>query len=626
MVLSSLDAITLRSLPDRRYLEVNEGFVRLTGYSVDEVLGKTPAELDLWVEQEPHKTTLEMVETHGQVKGEEFRFRTKAGEIRYGRVAATRVTINGNPCMLSVTHDITDSKQVEEKLQKSEAHFRSLIHGAPYGIYRVTLDGQLLHVNPALVTMLGYDSEEDLLRRNTEKDIYRDPQTRLDFLKKHGHKEDFRAVEAEWRRKDGKIITVRMTGHPVLGRDNSLAFFEVFAEDITERRTLERQLIHAQKMEAIGRLAGGISHDFNNLLSVILGHSDILEEHLGSNVRLRKSVEATRSAAERAAALTMQLLAFSRKQVIEPKIIDLNSCVVEIQKMLHRVIGEDIELSIRLQHDLGHVKADPGQLDQVLMNLAVNSRDAMPSGGKLAIETADTDLDDTYVRQHLGARPGPFVMLAVSDTGIGMDPETLAHIFEPFFTTKEIGKGTGLGLSTVYGIIKQNNGYIMAYSEPGRGTTFKIYFPRSEESLPAPHKVEKEIPGGTETILVVEDELALRELACVLLQEAAYTVLESSGVEDAIAIAKDSDRTVDLLLTDVVMPRLDGRELANQLVALRPNLKILFMSGYTDDVIVHRGVLKHGTVLVQKPFTKATLLRKVRETLDAQVADSLTSK
>jgi CheY-like chemotaxis protein len=290
------------------------------------------------------------------------------------------------------------------------------------------------------------------------------------------------------------------------------------------------------------------------------------------------------------------------------------------------VIGEDIELSIRLQHDLGHVKADPGQLDQVLMNLAVNSRDAMPSGGKLAIETADTDLDDTYVRQHLGARPGPFVMLAVSDTGIGMDPETLAHIFEPFFTTKEIGKGTGLGLSTVYGIIKQNNGYIMAYSEPGRGTTFKIYFPRSEESLPAPHKVEKEIPGGTETILVVEDELALRELACVLLQEAAYTVLESSGVEDAIAIAKDSDRTVDLLLTDVVMPRLDGRELANQLVALPPNLKILFMSGYTDDVIVHRGVLKHGTVLVQKPFTKATLLRKVRETLDAQVADSLASK
>jgi len=319
----------------------------------------------------------------------------------------------------------------------------------------------------------------------------------------------------------------------------------------------------------------------------------------------------------------MQLLAFSRKQAIEPTIIDLNQSVAEIQKMLHRIIGEDIELAIRLQPGLGHVKADSGQLGQVLMNLAVNSRDAMPNGGKLAIETANVELDDTYVRQHLGARPGPFVMLAVSDTGIGMDIETLSHIFEPFFTTKAPGKGTGLGLSMVYGIIKQNNGYIMAYSEPGRGTTFKIYFPRTVESLPAPRGVEKEIPGGSETILVVEDELALRELTCLLLQEAGYTVLESTGVEDALATAKDSQRKIDLLLTDIVMPRLDGRELANQLVALRPNLKVLYMSGYTDDVIDHRGLLKQTTVLVQKPFTKAKLLRKVRETLDSQLTDSL---
>jgi nitrogen-specific signal transduction histidine kinase/ActR/RegA family two-component response regulator len=414
-----------------------------------------------------------------------------------------------------------------------------------------------------------------------------------------------------------------MTGHPVLQKDNSVAYFEVFAEDITERRTLERQLFQSQKMEAIGRLAGGIAHDFNNLLSVILGHSDILEQQAGTNSRLGKSVEATRNAAERAAALTMQLLAFSRKQVIDPTVIDLNQSVSEIQKMLHRIIGEDIELTIRLQPGLGYVKADSGQLGQVLMNLAVNSRDAMPNGGKLAIETANVELDDTYVRQHLGAKPGPFIMLAVSDTGIGMDSETLSHIFEPFFTTKEPGKGTGLGLSMVYGIIKQNNGYVMAYSEPGRGTTFKIYFPRTVESLPVSRSVEKEIPGGSETILVVEDELALRELTCVLLQEAGYTVLESTGVEDAIATAKDSQRKIDLLLTDIVMPRLDGRELANQLVALRPNLKVLYMSGYTDDVIVHRGLLKQATVLVQKPFTKAKLLRKVRETLDSQFTNSL---
>jgi two-component system cell cycle sensor histidine kinase/response regulator CckA len=748
MVHSSPDAITLRSLPDRRYLEVNEGFTRLTGYSAQEVLGKTPAELGLWVEQQPHQTTLQMVETEGQVQGEEFRFRTKAGEIRYGQLSAVRVAINGQPCMLSVTHDITDRKhaeaevsqlalivessddaivgkslngkieswnagaerlygyaasevlgkpvsilippeqrdelpeilerlkrdervqhyetvrvrkdgrrinvsvsisplkdtegkiigasaiardvterkRVEAQLQKSEAQFRSLVHDAPYGIYRVTLDGRLLHVNPALVMMLGYDSEEELMRLNVEKDIYRDPQIRQRLLKEHAHKDDFRALEAEWRRKDGKFITVRMTGHPVLEKDNSLSYFEVFAEDITERRSLERQLLQAQKMEAIGRLAGGIAHDFNNLLSVILGHSDILEQQVGSNGRLRKSVEATRTAAERAAALTMQLLAFSRKQVIEPTVIDLNTSVTEIQKMLHRVIGEDIELAIRLQPDLGYVKADPGQLGQVLMNLAVNSRDAMPSGGKLAIETANVELDDTYVRQHLGARPGRFIMLAVSDTGIGMDSDTLSHIFEPFFTTKDPGKGTGLGLSMVYGIVKQNNGYIMAYSEPGRGTTFKVYFPRTAESLPAPHKVRKEIQGGSETILIVEDELALRELTCLLLQEAGYTVVESSGVEDAIATAKDSHRKIDLLLTDVVMPRMDGRELANQLVALRPNLKILYMSGYTDDVIVNRGALTQGAKLVQKPFTKSTLLQKVRETLDSQVANPLTRK
>jgi PAS domain S-box-containing protein len=523
----------------------------------------------------------------------------------------------------AIARDVTERKRVEAELQKSEAHFRSLIRDAPYGIYRVTLDGQFLDVNPALVTMLGYDSEEELMRRNMEKDIYRDPQSRRGLIVEHAHTDDFRAVETEWRRKDGKIITVKMTGHPVFQKNHALAYFEVFAEDITERRTLERQLLQSQKMEAIGRLAGGIAHDFNNLLSVILGHSDILEQQVGTNHRLRKSVEATRNAAERAAALTMQLLAFSRKQVIEPTVVDLNESVVEIQKMLHRIIGEDIELTIRLQPGLGYVKADSGQLGQVLMNLAVNSRDAMPSGGKLAIETANVDLDDTYVRQHLGARAGPFVMLAVSDTGVGMDSETLSHVFEPFFTTKESGKGTGLGLSMVYGIVKQNNGYVTAYSEPGRGTTFKIYFPRTVESLPVPHGVEKEIPGGSETILVVEDELALRELTCVLLEEAGYTVLESTGVEDAIATGKDSQRKIDLLLTDIVMPRLDGRELASQLVALRPNLRVLYMSGYTDDVMVHRGLLKQETVLVQKPFTKAKLLRKVRETLDSQLTDSL---
>src|SRR5947208_14397432 len=460
------------------------------------------------------------------------------------------------------------------------------------------------------------------MRCNVEKDIYRDPEARQRLVGDYWQKQDFREVEAEWRRKDGKTIVVKMTGHPVLEKDHSLAYFEVFAEDITERRSLERQLLQSQKMEAIGRLAGGIAHDFNNLLGVILGHSDILDQQVGTSDRLRKSVEATRHAAERAAALTMQLLAFSRKQVIEPTVIDLNASVMEIEKMLHRVIGEDIELAIRLEPGLGRIKADPGQLSQVLMNLAVNSRDAMPNGGKLVIETANADLDDTYGRQHLGAKSGPHVMLAVSDTGMGMDSETLSHIFEPFFTTKETGKGTGLGLSMVYGIVKQSNGYIMAYSEPGRGTTFKIYFPSTEESLPVQQR-EMEIVGGTETILVVEDEPALRELTCTLLEDSGYTVLESSGVEDAMRTAKDMQRQIDLLLTDVVMPRLDGRELASRLAALRPDLKVLYMSGYTDDVIAHRGVLAQGTLLVQKPFTRTTCLQEVRQPLDFQAVSSL---
>ncbi len=748
MVRSSPDAITLRSLPDRRYLEVNEGFTRLTGYSAEEVLGKTPGELNLWLEPELHRTTLQKLEAEGQVNGEEFRFRTKSGEIRYGQVSAVRVAMNGQPCMLSVTHDITDRKhsetalsqlasivessddaivgktldgkivswnagaeriygyaasevvgqpvsilvpteqrdevpeilerlkkderihhyetvrvrkggqrinvsvtispvkdaegmiigasaiardvterkRVEEELQESESHFRSLVHDAPYGIYRVTLDGRLLQVNPALVKMLGYESQEELMRCNVEKEIYRDPETRQRLVRDYWQKHDFREVEAEWRRKDGNIIIVRMTGHAVLERDRTVAYFEVFAEDITERRSLERQLMQSQKMEAIGRLAGGIAHDFNNLLGVILGHSEILDQQPGKGDRLRKSVEAIRHAAERAAALTTQLLAFSRKQIVEPTVIDLNASVMEIEKMLHRVIGEDIELAMRLQSDLGRVKADPGQLSQVLMNLAVNSRDAMPGGGKLVIETANVELDDMYGRQHLGASPGPHVMLAVSDTGTGMDSETLSHIFEPFFTTKETGKGTGLGLSMVYGIIKQSNGYIMAYSEPGRGTTFKIYFPRTEEGVAPLQKTEEGIPRGTETVLVVEDEVALRELTCVLLEDAGYTVLESTGVEDAIETAKDMQRRIDLLLTDIVMPRLDGRELANQMVSLRPDLKVLYMSGYTDAIIVDRGVLTQGTVLVQKPFTKRTLLRKVRETLDSQVANSSARK
>ena|SRR6266568_2225954 len=619
MIQSSPDAITLRTLPERRYLEVNEGFCRMTGYTAEEVIGKTSAELNVWADPDQRGATLQKVLREGEVHEEEFRFRTKAGEIRFGQLAAVRVAVGTQQCMLSVSRDITEKRRAQEELRRSEANFRSLIHDAPFGVLRSTLEGRVLQANPALVNMLGYNSEEELLQLNLERDVYHDPKQRQSLIEEFSQKKDIHNVEVQWKRKDGNIITALLNGRRIEGADQTQTHYEVFAEDITQRRTLERQLFQSQKMEAIGRLAGGIAHDFNNLLGVVLGHTEILEEAAGQDKRLQRSVEAIQSATQRAAALTTQLLAFSRKQMVEPRILDLNVAVREIEKLLHRVIGEDIELIIRVQPSASTILIDPGQIDQILMNLVVNARDAMPIGGKLILETSSLTLDDSYVGQHLGAAAGPFVLLSISDTGFGMDQETLSHIYEPFFTTKEIGKGTGLGLSTVYGIVKQCGGYIMAYSEPGRGTTFKVYFPRVSGVPQAPRASARraELPGGNETILLVEDETALRELTRGLLEAAGYTVLEAANVEDAIHLAENAHRKIDLLLTDVVMPGMDGHELSRRLTSSCALLKVLYMSGYTDDVIVQRGVLNGGTTLLQKPFGRAGLLGKVRQVLDS---------
>jgi PAS domain S-box-containing protein len=514
---------------------------------------------------------------------------------------------------------ITERKHAEEELCRSEANFRSLVHDAPFGILKVTLEGRILQANPALASMLGYASEEEVCKLNMERDVFHDPRQRQRLIEEQSEKEDFHNVEVQWKRKDGNVITALLNGRRVAGPDRAQTYFEEFAEDITQRRILERQLFQSQKMEAIGRLAGGIAHDFNNLLGVVLGHTEILEEAAGRDRRLQRSVEAIQSATQRATALTMQLLAFSRKQMVEPRILDLNVAVREIEKLLRRVIGEDIELMIRLQSGVGTMQIDPGQLDQILMNLVVNARDAMSNGGKLIVETSSVTLDDSYVGQHLGAAAGPFVSLSISDTGCGMDQETLSHIFEPFFTTKEKGKGTGLGLSTVYGIVKQCGGYIMAYSEPGRGTTFKVYFPHASGIPDSRRGSDRraEVPGGKETVLLVEDETALRELTRGLLETAGYTVLEAANVEDAIHLADGAHCKIDLLLTDVVMPGMDGHELSRRLTSSSPSLKVLYMSGYTDDVIVHKGVLNRGTTLLQKPFGRAGLLGKVRQVLDS---------
>ncbi|MDX6501468.1 MAG: hypothetical protein QOG23_4728 [Blastocatellia bacterium] len=383
----------------------------------------------------------------------------------------------------------------------------------------------------------------------------------------------------------------------------------------------EEQLRQSQKMDAIGQLAGGVAHDFNNLLTAICGHSELSLKLLTPQDPLHRHLEQIKKSGERAAALTRQLLAFSRKQILQPKIIDLNQIVVDMNKMLQRLIGEDIDLMMGLAADLGKVKADPNQIEQILLNLSINARDAMPKGGRLTIETSNVDLSEEFSRDHVSVRPGQYVMLAVSDNGCGMDAETQAHIFEPFFTTKEVGKGTGLGLATVYGIVKQSEGTIWLYSEVGRGTAFKIYLPCAE----APMKEvevgadDRESLQGTETVLLVEDEEVVRDMATEILRDAGYHVLEARHGPEALILGRRHAGAIHLMLTDVVMPQMSGRELAEQLTPLRRDMKVLYMSGYTDDAIVHHGVLEEGTAFIGKPFTPSALARKVREILDAAV-------
>ena len=509
-------------------------------------------------------------------------------------------------------------RAAQEGLRRSESNFRSLVTNAPYGIGRSDSRGHLVDVNPALIASLGYDSAEELIGRNLST-LYADGQqwfVLADFLRTQ---KEFKGLDCEWLRKDGSTISVRLSGRAIRDESKTVSF-EIFSEDVTERRALEQQLRQSQKMEAIGRLAGGIAHDFNNLLMVISGYSEFLLERLGPDQALRGPAKEISSAAERATSLTRQLLAFSRKQMLAPKVLDLNAVVTENLKMLTRLIGEDIDLVMIPGPDLGPVKADPGQIEQVILNLAVNARDAMPQGGRLTIETSNVTLDDAYARLHAPVQPGEYTMLAITDTGVGMDNETQSRIFEPFFTTKG-PKGTGLGLSTVYGIVKQSGGYIWVYSEPGKGTSFKIYMPHATaEDIAAVEQPAAMVTASAqtprETILVVEDEVNLRRLTRQFLDNQGYTVLEAADGAAAVQICVAHQGTIHLMLTDVIMPGMNGRELAQRVSEIRPNMKVLYMSGYTENAIGHNGTLDAGITLLQKPFTLHALKAKVREVLD----------
>ncbi|MCD6282828.1 PAS domain S-box protein [bacterium] len=600
---------------DGHIIFANRAWAEMHGYEHDELIGKHLSifhnERQLKEEVEPFN---EQVLLKGQHEGE-------VGHIRKdGSMFPTYMTTtilkddDGEPVgLIGSARDITERKRVEEELRK----LSSVVDQSPSMALVTDIEGNIEYVNPKFTETTGY-TEQEVIGKNPR--ILKSGNQPLEF-----YVELWNAITSgrEWRgeflnkRKDGELYWERASISPIIGGEGEIAHFVKVSEDITEHKQLQEQFLQAQKMEAIGRLAGGVAHDFNNLLTVMLGYSEMLLHNLKDG-RSRSHVEAISNAAEKAGRLTSQLLAFSRKQMREPRVLNINEVVTEMGKMLRRVIGEDIELVVVLGKDLNHVRIDPGQIEQVIMNLVVNARDAMPDGGKLVIETANVGLDAEYASAHLGVQPGEYVMLAVTDTGHGMDEATQKRVFEPFFTTKEVGAGTGLGLSTVYGIAKQNEGNVWVYSEPEMGATFKVYLPviKGERATAPVKKMASEIPDGSETILLVEDEEVVRELAKQVLEQKSYKVLTARHGPDALIVSEQYDGTIHLLLTDVVMPEMNGKELAERLKALRSDLRVIYMSGYADAAIFQNGSVPESAAYLQKPFTPDSLLLKLREVLD----------
>jgi len=515
-----------------------------------------------------------------------------------------------------------DRKRAEATLRVTQERLRQVTASSTAVLYATAVTGETFRptwVTENITRIMGYDPAEALGPTWWTDHLHSEDRDPVLAAVPSILSRDHLAFEYRFRHKDGSYHWIHDEAR--LTRDSAGRPVEVFGSwvDITERKALEMQLLQAQKMEAVGLLAGGVAHDFNNVLTAIGGYAELVREDLPGEDARRHDVEEILRATERAATLTRQLLAFSRRQVLAPRVLDLNGVVAGVDNMLRRLIGADVELRTALAPELGAVRADPGQLEQVIMNLVVNARDAMPRGGKLTLETANAELDESYALEHPAVVAGPYVMLAVSDSGVGMDAATQARVFEPFFTTKEKGKGTGLGLATVYGIVKQSGGNIWLYSEPGRGTTFKIYLPRVDQppEQPAAAPAPRAAPRGSETVLLVEDDEAVRALARKMLAAHGYTVLAAASGAEALKLAADHTGPIHLLVTDVVLPGMSGRELATRFQSVRPGLKVLYTSGYTDDAVVHHGVLDPGIAFLQKPFTSGTLARKVRETLDS---------
>jgi len=518
--------------------------------------------------------------------------------------------------VLSLLLDVTEKHRHEELLRQSEERFSKAFRSSPLGIAIVTVnEGRYVDVNDAFARMLGAAYDELVGKTVWQTNLW------VDSLDRHTMIANLRKIgrftmQTRFNTKTKGICYVQIASELIdLGGE---ACVLSISNDISEAKKLEQQFRQAQKMEAVGRLAGGVAHDFNNMLGIILGYSELLLDRL-QDTSSQDQLREMKAAAERAATLTRQLLAFSRQQVLQPKVLDLNTVIKDLSSMLRRMIGEDIDFSFNPGSNLGRVEADRGQIEQILMNLAVNARDAMPRGGKLIIDTSNAELDEVYASTHPGARPGPYVCISVSDSGVGIPPEVLPHIYEPFFTTKGQGQGTGLGLSMVYGVVKQSGGYIWAYSEVGKGTRFKVFLPRVQ--TPVDQEAPKPMVSsakGSGTILLVEDDAALRKLTRGVLETHGYAVLEAKDGESALEICSASGTHIDLLLTDVVMPKMSGHELAVRLRDTHPGIRVMYISGYTNDLIATHGVLHDNVALLEKPFTRSSLLKKVEDVLNGQ--------
>nr|WP_321399500.1 PAS domain S-box protein [uncultured Desulfobacter sp.] len=630
-LMESVDAVAVQGYGfDGTTQYWNKASERLYGYTQQEAIGQSlldliiPPDMRDVVREEMRK----MAESGRPIPSGELLLKHKDGS--QVPVISHHVIVEVPGCereLFCLDIDISERKRAETTLRQSEEKFRTLVNTAPFGIQLTDLDGTIAYSNPAHDHIQGY--EPDQMTGMKLWDLTVDEEQR-DQIRKYyqniiANKPEPSIYATREKTKDGREIDVEVNWDYIRNENDEVTGIISIIEDVTERKKaeverekLQKQLNQAQKMEAVGRLAGGVAHDFNNMLGVILGYVELAFEKLDSSQELYADLEEIQKAAERSADLTKQLLTFARKQIIAPEVLDLNDAVDSMLKMLRRLIGEDIDLSWLPGDKLWPVKIDPSQINQILANLCVNARDAIAGVGKLTIETRTTNFDQAYCAGHAGFITGDYVMLAVTDNGCGMDKETLSNLFEPFFTTKNMGEGTGLGLAIIYGIVKQNHGFINVYSEPGQGTCFKIYLPRhhADEQIQDDTLPEKPVPTGSETILLVEDEPAILRMTRMMLERKGYSVLPAATPADALSIANASAGKIHLLMTDVVMPEMNGRDLAEKITAIFPDIKLLFMSGYAADVITHQGVLDEGVAFMQKPFATNELAKKIRSVLD----------